>query len=140
MATEFPNVNFAIGTGYKLAENVGVYDVKLEQGGYLMGLIAGSLTESNLVGAVGGVDVSEIHRGHVAFLLGAQKVNTDVKVLNTFVGDFNDLAGAKEVGKTVAARAIEKGIKQVVFDRGGYLYHGRVKAIAEAARESGLKF
>ncbi len=96
VATEFPNVNFAIGTGYKLAENVGVYDVKLEQGGYLMGLIAGSLTESNLVGAVGGVDVSEIHRGHVAFLLGAQKVNPDVKVLNTFVGDFNDLAGAKE--------------------------------------------
>lgn len=96
VATEFPNVNFAIGTGYKLAENVGVYDVKLEQGGYLMGLVAGSLTESNLVGAVGGVDVSEIHRGHVAFLLGAQKVNPDVKVLNTFVGDFNDLAGAKE--------------------------------------------
>lgn len=96
VATEFPDVNFAIGTGYKLAENVGVYDVKLEQGGYLMGLIAGSLTESNLVGAVGGVDVSEIHRGHVAFLLGAQKVNPDVKVLNTFVGDFNDLAGAKE--------------------------------------------
>ncbi|MCU0487982.1 MAG: BMP family protein [Anaerolineales bacterium] len=96
VATEFPDVNFAIGTGYKLAENVGVYDVKLEQGGYLMGLIAGSLTESNLVGAVGGVDVSEIHRGHVAFLLGAQKVNPEVKVLNTFVGDFNDLAGAKE--------------------------------------------
>jgi large subunit ribosomal protein L18 len=47
---------------------------------------------------------------------------------------------AKAVGKKVAERAIEKGIKQVVFDRGGYLYHGRVKALADAAREGGLNF
>ena len=44
------------------------------------------------------------------------------------------------VGKTIAERAKSKGIETVVFDRGGYLYHGRIKAIAEAARESGLKF
>lgn len=48
--------------------------------------------------------------------------------------------GAKEVGKLVAERAIEKGVKKVIFDRGGYLYHGRVKALAEAAREAGLEF
>jgi large subunit ribosomal protein L18 len=47
---------------------------------------------------------------------------------------------AKVVGKLVAERALQKGIKDVVFDRGGYLYHGRVKALADAARESGLKF
>jgi len=51
-----------------------------------------------------------------------------------------NLAGAKAIGKLVAERAIEKGIKQVVFDRGGYLYHGRVKALADAAREAGLEF
>lgn len=96
VAPEFPDVNFAIGTGFKLAPNVGVYDVKLEEGGYLMGIIAGLLTKSDIVGAVGGVDVSEIHRGHAAFTLGAKSVNPDVKVLNNFVGDFNDLAGAKE--------------------------------------------
>ena len=45
-----------------------------------------------------------------------------------------------KIGKTVADRAKEKGIKQVVFDRGGYLYHGRIKALAEAAREAGLEF
>jgi large subunit ribosomal protein L18 len=51
-----------------------------------------------------------------------------------------NLAGAKSIGKLVAERAKEKGIKAVVFDRGGYLYHGRVKALADAAREAGLEF
>ncbi len=47
---------------------------------------------------------------------------------------------AKAVGKLVAERAIRKGVKDVVFDRGGYLYHGRIKALADAAREGGLNF
>jgi large subunit ribosomal protein L18 len=51
-----------------------------------------------------------------------------------------NLSGAKAIGKLVAERAQDKGIKAVVFDRGGYLYHGRVKALAEAAREAGLEF
>jgi len=51
-----------------------------------------------------------------------------------------NVASAKEIGKAIAERAVEKGIKQVVFDRGGYLYHGRVKALADAAREAGLEF
>jgi large subunit ribosomal protein L18 len=51
-----------------------------------------------------------------------------------------NVAAAKAVGKLVAERAAAKGVKQVVFDRGGYLYHGRVKALAEAAREGGLSF
>ena len=58
--------------------------------------------------------------------------------------DFNQFGGncegAKEVGKAVAAKALEKGIKAVVFDRGGYVYHGRVAALAEGAREGGLEF
>lgn len=51
-----------------------------------------------------------------------------------------DVAKARKVGEAIAEKAIEKGIKNVVFDRSGYLYHGRVKALAEGAKEKGLKF
>lgn len=51
-----------------------------------------------------------------------------------------NLASAKEVGKRIAEKAKQKGISKVVFDRGGYLYHGRIKALADAAREAGLQF
>jgi large subunit ribosomal protein L18 len=51
-----------------------------------------------------------------------------------------NIAAAKAVGKLVAERATAKGVKDVVFDRGSYLYHGRVKALADAAREGGLNF
>ena len=51
-----------------------------------------------------------------------------------------NVAGAKHLGKTIAERLIEKGVKHVVFDRNGFLYHGRIKAVADAAREAGLEF
>lgn len=51
-----------------------------------------------------------------------------------------NVAGAKEVGKLVAERAKAQGISKIVFDRGGYLYHGRIKALADAARAAGLEF
>ena len=55
-------------------------------------------------------------------------------------GNGSNKAAARAVGKLIAERAKAKGIETVVFDRGGYLYHGRVKALAEGAREGGLKF
>jgi large subunit ribosomal protein L18 len=51
-----------------------------------------------------------------------------------------NVGGAKAIGKTIAERLIDKGVKRVVFDRNGFLYHGRVKAVADAAREAGLEF
>ena len=51
-----------------------------------------------------------------------------------------NVEAASTVGKKIAERALAKGVKQVVFDRGGYIYHGRIKALAEAAREGGLEF
>lgn len=56
-----------------------------------------------------------------------------------FDGDGGNVEAAAKVGKAIAERALEKGIKLVVFDRGGFVYHGRVKALAEGAREGGLK-
>ena len=57
-----------------------------------------------------------------------------------FEGLGSNVEAAKKVGATVAERALKKGIEEVVFDRGGYIYHGRVQALAEGAREAGLKF
>ena len=52
----------------------------------------------------------------------------------------SDSEAAARIGKLIAERALEKGVKSVVFDRGGYIYHGRIKALADAAREAGLDF
>ncbi len=61
-------------------------------------------------------------------------LNSDIKIKKA------NIEAAKEVGATIAKKALDKNIKTVVFDRGGYIYHGVVKAIAEAAREAGLDF
>jgi large subunit ribosomal protein L18 len=74
-------------------------------------------------------------RGHT--VASASTLETDLKgKLKTGA----TVDAAKEVGRLVAERAVQAGVKQVIFDRSGYLYHGRVKALADAARESGLDF
>jgi large subunit ribosomal protein L18 len=72
----------------------------------------------------------------------ASASSTEPALKGTFEGTVRggNAAGAKAIGKTIAERLLSKGIKQVVFDRGGFLYHGRIRAIAEAAREAGLEF
>jgi len=72
----------------------------------------------------------------------AAAASTDPKLKGAFakgVGGGN-LKGAEAIGKAIAERSIEKGIKRVVFDRGGFLYHGRIRAVADAARKAGLEF
>jgi large subunit ribosomal protein L18 len=68
-------------------------------------------------------------------LASASTLDKDVNVESASNTD-----AAVKVGELVAKRAVEKGVKSVVFDRGGYLYHGRIKALADAARENGLEF
>jgi len=70
-------------------------------------------------------------------LTAASSLDPDTKA---DVKNGGNIAAAKAVGKAVARRALEKGISAVLFDRGGYIYHGRVKALADAAREAGLNF
>ena len=67
-------------------------------------------------------------------IVSASTVEKDAKV------DLNNLDAAAKVGKKVAERALENGIKKVVFDRSGYKYHGRIKALADSARDAGLEF
>ena len=69
-----------------------------------------------------------------------QKGETLVSASSIKMKTGGNVAAAKEIGKAVAELAVQQGIKKVVFDRGGYLYHGRVKALADAARAAGLEF
>jgi len=73
-------------------------------------------------------------KGHT--VAAASSMDKDLKSLKTGA----DVAAAAAVGKLVAERATKAGVKEVIFDRGAYIYHGRVKALAEAAREGGLSF
>lgn len=70
-------------------------------------------------------------------LVSASTLDAEIKAAHPNGGN---IEAAKAVGKLIAERAVDKGISTVVFDRGGYVYHGRVAALAEAAREAGLEF
>ena len=62
------------------------------------------------------------------------------KELSSSIGNGGNAESARKVGELIAKRAQEKGVKNIVFDRGGYFYHGRIQALADAAREAGLEF
>ena len=70
-------------------------------------------------------------------LVSASSLDKDTR---TAIKGGGNVAAAKIVGKTIAERSLAAGVQQVVFDRGGYMYHGRVQALASAARQAGLKF
>ena len=89
--------------------------------------------------------VSHIYAQAIDDLAGttvASAASTEPALKTTYSGATRggNVEGAKALGRTIAERLIAKGIKRVVFDRGGFLYHGRIKAVAEAAREAGLEF
>ena len=73
-------------------------------------------------------------------LLGLSTLNKDIRGLSASEDESVQVTRAREAGRRIAALAKEKGIERVVFDRGGYKYHGRIKAFAEGAREGGLEF
>jgi large subunit ribosomal protein L18 len=89
--------------------------------------------------------VSHIYAQVIDDLSGRTLVSTsslDPSLKDSFSKDVagGNIKGAEAVGKTIAERSIEKGIKRVVFDRSGFLYHGRIRAVADAARKAGLEF
>ncbi len=81
------------------------------------------------------VQVIDDHSGHT--LVSASSIEPEI---TNEVDNTNNKEAAKLVGEMLARKALDKGIKQVVFDRGGYRYHGRVKALADGARDGGLEF
>jgi large subunit ribosomal protein L18 len=84
------------------------------------------------------VQVVDDHTGQT--IAAASTTEPSVKGGLASPGKGGNVAGATAIGKTIASRLLEKGVKRVVFDRNGFLYHGRVKAVADAAREAGLEF
>ena len=112
-----------------------VREARLRRHRRIRGKVAGTAERPRLA-------VFRSNRGVFAQLIDDQSGKTVAGAswvgLKGFTGD--KTAQAKEVGKQLAAAAKQAGVEAVVFDRGGYLYHGRVKALAEGAREGGLKF
>jgi large subunit ribosomal protein L18 len=84
------------------------------------------------------VQVVDDNRGET--IAAASSLEPGVKAAMNGAVRGGNRAGAEVVGRTIAERLLAKGVKKVVFDRGGYLYHGRVRAVAEAARQAGLEF
>jgi basic membrane protein A and related proteins len=97
VAADYPDIAFVFGSGGGPAEpNFSVFDNWIHEPAYLAGMLAGGLTESNVIGAVGGFPVPEVNRIVNAFIAGAQEVNPDAEVLVTFLNSWFDPAAAKE--------------------------------------------
>jgi basic membrane protein A len=127
VAAEYPDTCFALGTGYKTLPNTCVYDVKLEDGGYLMGTLAASLTKTGKIGVIGGADASEIYRGHEAYKYAAKKVNSNIKIQEYYTGDWNDIAKAKEGALGMYSDGVD-----IIWHSGDGIGLGVVNAAKEA--------
>ena len=104
IAPKYENTLFLLGTGYKTVDNSAVYDVHLEAGGYLMGVVAGLATKTNKVGVIGGADASEIYRGHEGFKAGAKSVNPDVP-LKKFIQAIGRIPSGRRKPRSVCMTA-----------------------------------
>jgi basic membrane protein A len=126
VAPHYPKADFLLGTGYKTVDNSAVYDVHLQSGGYLMGVVAALATKTGKIGVVGGVDASEIYRGHEAFKYAAKKTKPDVQIQEIYTGDWNDTAGAKEA----AVGMYDSGV-DIIWHSGDGIGLGVVQAAQE---------
>ena len=126
VAEQFPETAFCLGTGYLTLMNTAIYDVELDTGGYLMGVLAGSLSESGKIGVIGGANVSEIFRGHEGYKFGAQSVNPDIKIEEVYTGDWNDSAAAKEAAISMYDNGVD-----VIWHSGDGIGLGVVEAAKE---------
>ncbi|MDR0839811.1 MAG: BMP family protein [Christensenellaceae bacterium] len=126
VAEKYPDTMFCLGTGYKTLANTCVYDVHLQDGGYLMGVTAALLSKTGKIGVIGGADASEIYRGHEAFKFGARSINPDIEIQEVYTGDWTDSAGAKEA----AVSMYDSGV-DIIWHSGDGIGLGVVEAAKE---------
>lgn len=126
VAEMYPDVMFCQGMGYKTANNVAVYDVHLQAGGYMMGILAASMTETGKIGVIGGGNVSEIFRGHEGYKYAAQKINPDIEIQEVYTGDWTDSAGAKEAAMSMYDSGVD-----IIWHSGDGIGLGCVEAAKE---------
>jgi basic membrane protein A len=121
---KFPKANLAFaGTG-TTSKNVATYDEPIYEPAYLAGMIAGGITKSNVIGGTAGQDVPLCHSELVAFLRGAKRTNPKVRMLNTYIGDWNDVAK----GKSAATAQMDQKA-DVLISCGGAPANGMAQAI-----------
>lgn len=126
VAKNYPDAHFLLGTGYKFEKNSAIYDVDLESGGYVMGVIAALTSSTGKIGVIGGADASEIYRGHEGFKLGAKSVNPQIEIQEVYTGDWTDTAGAYEA----AVGMYDSGV-DVIWHSGDGIGLGVVQAAVE---------
>jgi basic membrane protein A len=126
VAKQFPDVDIATYS-FELKDNVAMLEEPIYQASYLAGMLAGGITESNTIGGTAGQDVPLCHAELVAFEKGAQRINKQVKMINTYIGDWNDVAKGKQ-----AAQAQIDQKADVLISCGGAPANGMAEAIKEA--------
>ena len=126
VAKQFPDVNIA-SYAFELRDNVAILEEPIYQAAYLAGMLAGGLTESNTIGGSAGQDVPLCHAELEAFEAGAKRTNKQVKMIDTYIGDWNDAAK----GKQATEAQIDQGA-DVVIACGGGPANGMAQAIKEA--------
>jgi basic membrane protein A len=126
VAKQYPDTYFLLGCGVDSTTNSAIYDVKLESGGYLMGVVAALTTQTGKVGVVGGGEGAEITRGHEGFKAGAKSINPDIEIQEVYTGDWNDTAGAYEA----AVSMYDSGV-DVIWHSGDGIGLGVVQAAVE---------
>ncbi|MHB8921684.1 MAG: BMP family ABC transporter substrate-binding protein [Halothiobacillus sp.] len=107
VAKAYPNTDFEHATGYKMAKNVGIYQARSWEGAYMLGVLAGKMTKSNILGFVGSYPVPEVVRNIDAYTLGAQSVNPKIKTKVIWVSSWYDPARERQAAETMIAQGAD---------------------------------
>jgi len=107
VAQAFPNTYFEHATGYKMAKNMGIYQARTYEGAYMLGILAGKMTKSNILGFVGSYPVPEVIRNIDAYTMGAQSVNPKIKTKVIWVSSWYDPARERQAAETMIAQGAD---------------------------------